>query len=372
MSSKFHKKQFDKSTKTKLEFFNGYFQESFPVFIHGKGWKNIFIYDFFAGKGMDLNGEYGTSLGILNALTCYCEDIRSKHKNVYVILNDKIEHEALNENVRNFLEECRASCSQANNCVLKLNENLIIKGKDFESYFIEIYPRLMNAKHSAKLIFIDPFGFVINNEIFNKLTTIPNTDFICFMPSSYLRRFRDFERFNNFIDTSSLNFDESRPEHCHRVIANYFESMLPTDREYYFSHFSIKKGSNYYGLIFGTNHTLGAEKFLKICWDIDNTTGEANYNIDRELCFNTEQGLLFPEDKMPQKIKEFNREIEELIISGKLETDKAAYEFALKRRCLPKHAAEILNCLAKKNVIEKIRTHNSDIHKYDPIKIVRK
>jgi three-Cys-motif partner protein len=290
MTTKFHRKQFDNSTRTKLEFFNGYFQESLPVFIHGKAWENIFIYDFFAGRGKDTSGEYGTSLGILKAISLYCKEIRSKNKNVYVILNDKLEYEILNNNVKQFLNECKEKCDLKDNCVLKLDENLIIKGKDFEPYFMEIYPKLLNFKRSAKLIFIDPFGFVINNDIFNKLISIPNTDFICFMPSSYLRRFKDFERFNNYINTSSIKFDESRPEHCHRVIANYFESMLPNDREYYFSHFSIKKGSNYYGLIFGTNHTLGAEKFLKICWEIDPTTGEANYNIDRELCFNSNQG----------------------------------------------------------------------------------
>lgn len=365
MSPKFHKKSFDKSTKTKLEFFNGYFQESFPVFIHGNGWQKILIYDFFAGKGKDTNGEYGTSLGILDALSCHCADIRSKKKDVFVILNDKDEHETLKNNVKEFLQNCRKQCSSEEECILQLDKNLIIKGNDFEAYFTEIYPKILATKKAAKLIFIDPFGFVINNDIFNKLTSLPTTDFICFMPSSYLRRFKSFPRFNTYIDTQKINFDESRPEHCHRVIANYFESILPDDREYYFAYFSIRKGSNYYGLIFGSNHTLGAEKFLKLCWENDTTTGEANYNIDREYSYDKEQGILFNELKSPVKLTDFQSNLEEKIFSGFIKTDKEAYKFALKQRCLPKHASEVLNTLIKKGKIENIKTHNSDIHRYE-------
>jgi three-Cys-motif partner protein len=372
MSSEFHKKSFDNSTKTKLEFFNGYFQESFPVFIQSKTWDKIFIYDFFAGKGKDSKGEYGTSLGILNAISCHCQEIRVKKKDVYVILNDKEEHIALSSNVAEFLKECRGKCDSTENCILELNKNLIIKGNDFEKYFTEIYPKLISTKRSAKLIFIDPFGFVLNTDIFNKLTTLPSTDFICFMPSSYLRRFKDFSKFNEYIDTEKLNFDESLPEHCHREIANYFESLLPLDREYYFAYFSIRKGSNYYGLIFGSNHTLGAEKFLKICWEIDETTGEANYNIDREYCYEKKQDVLFSEYKIPLKLKKFNADLEERILSGHLKTDKEAYKFALKRRCQPKHASVIINALIKNGLVEKIKTHNNDIHRYDEQRFILK
>ena len=51
----FHKNPFDKGTKTKVELFDAYLNESLPVFIHQKYWNDIFIYDLFAGKGIDEN-----------------------------------------------------------------------------------------------------------------------------------------------------------------------------------------------------------------------------------------------------------------------------------------------------------------------------
>lgn len=42
---------------------------------------------------------------------------------------------------------------------------------------------------------------------------------------------------------------------------------------------------NYYGVVFGSSHTFGAEKFQKVCWGLDPITGEADYNIDRALTY---------------------------------------------------------------------------------------
>jgi three-Cys-motif partner protein len=362
----FHNGKFDKGTQSKLEVFNEYFKESFPVFLHSPVFDEIFIYDFFAGQGLNDNGEHGTAFNILNEIKPYCNEIRKSKKKVYIILNDKQVSEVLKSNVLDFFKTCKTNCN--GDCVFAEDKNLIIRAEDFETYFPKIYPAMLNRKKAAKILFLDPFKFVIDSNLFQKLINIPSADFICFMPSFFLRRFPDEPAFNKYIDTSKIDFEESKPAHCHRVIADYFKTLVPPDKEYFMGCFSIKKDSGYNGLLFGSNHTFGAEKFQKVCWKIDDITGEADYNIDRELIYD-KQGVLFPEEKIPVKIKQFNHDLDNKILTGKITTDKDAYKYALKNRCMVKHAAERLKELMKEGKIEVFRTINNDVHRIKPTTI---
>jgi hypothetical protein len=271
-------------------------------------------------------------------------------------------------NVLDFFNTCKTNCE--GECVFAEDKNLIVKAEDFETYFPRIYPAMLSRKRAAKLLYLDPFKFVIDSDLFNKLINIPSADFLCFMPSFFLRRFPDEPAFNNYINTSKIDFEESRPEHCHRVIADYFKTLVPADKEYFMGCFSIKKDSGYNGLLFGSNHTLGAEKFQKVCWKIDEVTGEANYNIDRELTY-YKQGVLFEDVKIPEKIKQFNLDLENEIKLGKIKTDIEAYKYALRNRCLVKHAAERLKELMKEGKIEEFKTINNDIHRIKTATIIK-
>lgn len=364
----FHNSKFDKGTQSKLEVFKEYFKESFPVFLHSPIFDEIFIYDFFAGQGINTEGEYGTAFNILNEIKPYCNDIRKSKKKVYVILNDKEESEVLKSNVLDFFKTCKSNCD--GECVFSEDKNLIVKAEDFETYFPRIYPAMMSRKRAAKLLYLDPFRFVIDSDLFNKLINIPSADFICFMPSSFLRRFPDEPAFNKYIDTSRIDFEQSKPAHCHRVIADYFKTLVPRDKEYFMGCFSIKKDSGYNGLLFGSNHTFGAEKFQKVCWKFDDITGEADYNIDRELTYD-KQGVLFEDARIPKKIKQFNLDLEIQIKAGKIKTDVEAYKFALKNRCLVKHSADKLKELMKEGKIEEFKTINNDIHRIKTVTSIK-
>jgi three-Cys-motif partner protein len=363
MSKKTFHTHFDKGTKTKLYIFNEYFKESFPVFLHSPTWEEILIYDFFAGKGYDEFGEKSTSINILEQIKPYCSTLKTKNKKLYVILNDRDEKEDLARNIKLYLDECQKECTE--HCIFS-EKNLKIFDKDFNMYFDEVYPKIHNRKNSAKLIFLDPFNFILDDRKFLKLIDLKSTDFMCFMPSSYLRRFRDLELFNQFIDTKKLDYDNTPPSHCHRVIADYFKSIIPDDKEYYIGAFSIKKDSNYYGLIFGSSHSLGAEKFQKVCWTVDKLAGAADYNIDKELSYKNPNGILFEEISVPQKIRSFREKLEEQIINGSISTDNEAYKFALKEMCQIKHASEVLKKLMDNNKIEPVKLIQQDIHKHKP------
>ncbi len=53
-----------------LRFFEDYFKEWLPVFISKANliWKEVQIFDLFAGEGKDVNGVYGSPLRLLETL----------------------------------------------------------------------------------------------------------------------------------------------------------------------------------------------------------------------------------------------------------------------------------------------------------------
>lgn len=372
MAKQFHKEAFDQATKTKLEIFDEYFNACIPVFIHQKYSQEIFVYDLFAGKGMDENGEYGTSLNILKGLSKHCKSIVDNGKKLYVVLNDKDMSADLDKNVSAFIDSCRNDCSLVS-CYFEKGKNLIIKGENFKTYFNDvIYPKLQKRGKAMKLIFLDPFNFVLDEVLFKQLTSLQRTDFICFMPSSILRRFSNEPAFKNFVDSHHIKFDDTRYVECHRTIADCFRSLAP--KGYYIGHFSIEKpqrkglGKNYYGLIFGSNHSFGSEKFQKVCWDIDKITGEANYNIDRELIYGGGMAL-FPSDSIPLKIQKFRNSLKEQILKGTISSDIDAYKYALQQCCLPKHGADVLKEMMGQKQIKTFKVTYSNIHSLNPTKI---
>ena len=83
---------------------------------------------------------------------------------------------------------------------------------------------------------------------------------------------------------------------------------IPIGKEYFLAPFSIKKPSGIYGLIFGTNHTLGIEKFLRVCWKHDKLTGEANFDIDNEK-INVNKPSLFSEFNISTKRQMFDESL---------------------------------------------------------------
>ena len=171
------------------------------------------------------------------------------------------------------------------------------------------------------------------------------------------------EEFKQYIDISPENLKKKPYDHIHRTILNFYRSFIPANKDYYLAPFSIKKGANIYGLIFGSNHTLGIEKFLKIAWKEDGQRGEANYDIDKDKIDVSGQQYLFPEMQIPKKIQVFEKEIEDQITSKKILTNVDAYKFGLLRGFLPKHVNVVLRKLMKENVINQVKTITSNIHK---------
>ena len=66
MAKNINKQVYSEETLLKLDIFRECFREWFPVFLHNKYIQKIFIYDFFAGSGLDAEGNYGSPLILLD------------------------------------------------------------------------------------------------------------------------------------------------------------------------------------------------------------------------------------------------------------------------------------------------------------------
>ncbi len=345
------RKPFDEGTIDKLEIFEDYFKEWLPVFISRKEiiWNKIQIFDLFAGEGKDVNGVYGSPMRILKVLNENRELILKSNVNIKVIINE-FEKEKFDLLIQNL--EFITDVSLYN--IEYYNEDFsIVFGKHFES-----------MKLTANFLFLDQNGIKqITESIFSKLTNLRQTDFLFFISSSYIKRFAEVEEFNKYLKITKQDLEGESYYHIHRIVLSYYRSMIPSNKEYFLAPFSIKKPSGIYGLIFGTNHTLGIEKFLHVCWKHDKLRGEANFDIDNEK-INLNQPGFFEEYNTPSKKQIFVNELRKKILNRDLKSDKEIYLHTLNEGFLMKEANIILRDLEKEGKINiDFKLISSDLHK---------
>lgn len=177
----------------------------------------------------------------------------------------------LKSHVETEIAECKSRC-QYEDCVFE--KSFFYKHADFQELIKN--PKLqsaLNNKQYGKFVLLDQYGFKQITDDVLRLVNAPKTDFIFFIASSFIKRFKELPAVTAYFKKENISFDETMPKECHRVITNYFRALLPSDKEYYLHSFTIQKGKNYYGLIFGSNHSLGMEKFLRVCWRQDAFAG---------------------------------------------------------------------------------------------------
>ncbi len=365
MAKDINKSAFDEATKLKLNIFGECFEEWFPVFLNSPWFKKLYVFDLFAGSGKDLENYPGSPLVLLEKAKGtdrkYC--INAK-KEIKFLFNEGEQDKSkeLRQNITTFIEDCQ----KENDCVACIYQYRI-ENYAFQDIFSNIFiTNIFKNKEFGKFILLDQYGFSqIDEQIFRQLISYPKTDFIFFISSSFISRFREHPNTTKYIDTSKINFEEIRPNEIHRAVANYFRDLIPTENEYYLHHFSIRKEEkkgNYYGLIFGTGHTLGMEKFLKVCWKHDIFSGEANYNIDN----NYEKGSLF--EQLGENVKKDNifNKIKQLILSGKITDNITGLKYAMYNGCEPKLFTDVVQKLEKEKLIERfgeVNNQSSNIHK---------
>jgi len=311
----FHNKAYDPGTITKLKIFEAYVQAWLPVFLSkpNPSFDSVHVFDFFSGPGTDSADNLGSPLRILKQLQIYKEHGLSGwplvKKHVHFSDLDAIKVGQLAETIASY---------QATLPELSIE----MKAESFEQALTRNQDVLLNRKF-AKLLIIDQFGVdAVSDDVFRFLVNCPTTDFIFFLSSSTLHRFRNHDAIKQKIPELEDSY------HVHRAAYQYFRDLLPKGRETYLGQFSIKKGANTYGLIFGSQHPLGIHKFLEVAWKNDRIRGEANFDVDRDNIGQDELLLALDEFK-PKKLNRFETELEKAF-----DNRCFAHEFDILKFCI--------------------------------------
>lgn len=336
-NSGFHNEPYDAGTLTKLKIFELYAQAWIPVFVSQPDppFTEIHLYDLFCGPGSDSAGVPGSPLRLLGQLREYQRRGMAGWSKVRVVvhLSDK--------NVDSIAELTRRLEAQE----WKIPGVQIEKPQaiTFQEALVLHQPTLSDRR-IAKLILIDQFGVdEVSDAVFRQLFTYPRTDFIFFLSSSTLHRFRDHPAIKIKIGEVDDSYD------VHRVAADWFQALAPAGA--FVGRFSIRKRSNIYGLIFGSRHPMGISKFLDVAWHNDEIAGEANFDIERENIAPGE--LMLPMDAFrPKKIQVFEEELENALKAKKVANEADLVHFCITAGMTCQHATPVLQKLKDAKVIE--------------------
>lgn len=336
MALDLHKKPFDEGTIVKLSLYKNYLQEWLPVFLRRNSqFRCINIFDFFCGPGKDEQGQKGSPLITLEILDQYIEHLKKYNVTVSLFFNDKRKRKILK--LKEYISRIYPSDSPF---------KITISSEDFESVFKKSI-HLMKNRESANFLFLDQNGIKhITEEIFQIIVNIQTTDFLFFISSSTLSRFNDNSDIKKYICIPDSIISASDYCHIHRRVLEYYRELIPKNREYYLCPFSIKKGSNIYGLIFGTGHLLGIDKFVNQCWKIDPQTGDSNFDIDNDK-IDEKQMTLFPDFDRPKKIQGFEKELKNAIMNRNLRTNIEIYKYSLFNGFKAEQARKVFSKLMK-------------------------
>jgi three-Cys-motif partner protein len=334
-----HDKPFDETTLAKLQIFEDYAQAWVPTFVMSNA-NTICIFDFFAGTGYDKNGIAGSPIRILKVIKQYIGQIFQKKVKVLVFINEykKTKFELLQKACNDYLED---------NKDVKRAIDLKLSNLDFDVCFNELLPFIQ--KHPS-LVFLDQNGIkYLSDKYFLALEKTTGTDFLYFISSSYFWRFGESEEFKMHLD---INLEEAKKDpyqFIHRNLIKQLYSKLPHQSRLKLYPFSLMKGTNIHGIIFGAKHIRAVDKFLDIAWKNNPINGEANFDIDKDK----KKGQLdIFGGKSLTKIEAFNVAIEEKIKSDKALTNSEIFYFTLEKGHPASQANVFLKELKKEKKID--------------------
>jgi three-Cys-motif partner protein len=338
MGTDFHDKPYDAGTLAKLRIFELYAQEWIPVFVSSPKPKfdQLHIFDFFSGPGTDSEGVYGSPLRVLDQLRRYHRKGMAGWDKVQIVAH--------------FFDENRGKTALL--APIVQSETWRIPGVHvdcrplaFEAALAE-HLCLVSDSRIAKLLIIDQCGVdEVSDEIFRQLISFPTSDFIFFLSSSTLHRFRGHPAIKQKIPELEDSYD------VHRAAVDYYRKLIPPEEQVYLGWFSIRKRSNIYGLIFGSHHPLGIHKFLQVAWATDEIAGEANFDIERAN-IRPGEGILALDVMRPNKVAVFEDQLETALRAGIIRSEAEVVRLCIESGMTCKHSAPVLKKLKAESIID--------------------
>lgn len=330
-----HDKPYDAGTKTKLTIYRSYVQAWLQVFLHAETYrgKPLQFFDFFAGPGEDALHVPGSPLILIEELLAQQFHLQNGNHEIRIFFNDRDSGKIGN---------LKRLCAERSLPWKPRFESL-----DFAAAFAKAQHEFQTA---PALVFVDQNGLKhVTREIFNALTEAVTTDFIFFTASSFKHRFGDL-----LAPEIKMPADISYVE-VHRVLADVYRSWAPPG--VFIGHFSIRKDSNIYGLIFGSHHWRGMQKFLDIAWKLDSACGEADYEIEQDVG----QGLIDFERGTTgfkkRKVELFQEALFREILAGVHKSDSAVFLHCLTNGFQPRAAKDVYSKLRNGGLLKNARDH---------------
>lgn len=339
-----HEDPFDEGTIAKLEIFEDYAQAWIPTFVM-QGIPIMCIFDFFAGTGYDKNGVAGSPIRILKKIKEQIGYIFQKKVKIKVYLN---EFEPTKKGQKKY-ELLQNACTE----YLEMHKDVkrAIEIKYFNEDFETLFPKLISEiKQFPSLVYLDQNGIkFLSDKYLLALEKTRQTDFLYFVSSSYFKRLGNTEEFKKHVD---LDIDELRNNpyrFIHRNVTNQLRKKLPRNSNLKLYPFSLKKGANIFGIVFGATHPLAVDKFLNIAWKRNPVNGNANFDIDDDSKKNQ---LEMFDDKKRTKIEEFQENIRIKVLSQEIKDNFEALRFVHNEGHIGKHASDCLRMMKKKGEID--------------------
>lgn len=339
-----HIDPFDNGTIAKLEIFEDYAQAWIPTFVM-QSEPVIHIFDFFSGPGYDHNLVPGSPIRILQKVKDHLGNILQSKTKIVLHFNEfepskkaQEKYELLKLNCNKFIDE---------NPKFKYFLEINFYNKNAEQLFFELLPLI---KKYPSLVYLDQNGVkFISKEYINELEIARTTDFLYFVSSSYFKWLGGTPEFKKVIDFDKDELEKEEYKNIHRLVLTKIKSMLKSTSPLKLFPFSIKKGTNLYGIVFGSKSYAAVDKFLSIAWKRNEINGEADFDIDGDL---QKIQLDIWHGKKMTKIERFQDELSLWIKTGQIKTNKDALLFTYENGHIPQHAVETIKGLKRSKIID--------------------
>jgi three-Cys-motif partner protein len=339
-----HSEPFDETTITKLQIFEDYAEAWIPTFVMQPGIDEIHVFDFFSGPGFDKNDVAGSPIRLLNKINSYLGIFLSQKTKIVLHLN---EYEPNKGNQEKF-DLLKKNCDELllANPKFKYFVTVNYYNEDAEILFFKLLPKI---KKYPSLVYLDQNGVkFISKQFIDELEKLNAVDFIYFVSSSYFWRLGGTEEFRKVLNFDMAELKKGEYRSIHRTVISALKQGLPVNTRLKMFPFSLKKGANIYGIIFGAKHFRAVDKFLEVAWKRNATNGEADFDIDEDVKKN--QLDIFGVKKMT-KIEKFQSEVEELVMNGTIKNNSDALIHAYEMGHIPAHSTEVLKKLKKEGKI---------------------
>lgn len=347
-----HEKPFDEGTIAKLELFEEYAKAWLPTFIMSH-YKEVWIFDFFAGTGYDIEGTAGSSIRLLRQIKNQIGNIFQKNIKINICLNEleKPKYNELVESCNRYLDE---------NKDVKRAINVHYRNCDFAILF----PKCIETiQQYPSLVFLDQNGikFIAEKYILD-LEKTKTTDFLYYISSSYFWRFGNTKAFKDLLGFDMDTVKKNPFKYIHVSILDQLRKKISVDSDLVLYPFTIKKQSAVYGIIFGAKHPRAVDKFLKTAWEMNEVNGAANFDIDDDA---TKNQLDLFEGKILTKIQLFSNKLRIKLLSKELTNNKEVFDFALKEGHISKHAIDEIKKMKKEGLLD--YSERSPLINYDQV-----